>query len=127
MQNVNVLIVEDDAHSQRIFHDALEHFGFTIRTAGSAEEALRVLDEVTPAVAIVDIRLPGVNGWELMRRLRADERFAGIRLVAVSVYDADREMIEAVKPDRYLSKPVDPRVLKGVIEELLNGAAEAAT
>jgi CheY-like chemotaxis protein len=123
--NVNVLIVEDDAHSMRIFSDALEHFGFSVCAAGSAEAALRMLEDVRPAVAIIDIRLPGASGWDLIRTLRSDARHAGMRVVAVSVYDADREQIEAAKPDRYLSKPIDPRVLKGVIEDLLAGSPES--
>jgi two-component system, sensor histidine kinase and response regulator len=123
--NVNVLIVEDDTHSRRIFSDALEHFGFSVCAAGSAEEALRILEDVRAAIAIVDIRLPGASGWDLIRTLRNDARYAGMRVVAVSVYDADREQIEAAKPDRYLSKPIDPRVLKGVMEDLLAGSAEA--
>jgi CheY-like chemotaxis protein len=115
-----VLIVEDDAHSRRIFRDALEHFGFEVMAAGSAEEGLQHLAARRPDVAIVDIRLPGMSGWHMIRQLREDERYAGIRVIAVSVYDVDHAEIAAAKPDRYLSKPVDPRVLKSVVEDLLS-------
>jgi two-component system, OmpR family, phosphate regulon response regulator PhoB len=116
-----VLIVEDDAHSMRIFRDTLEHFGYEVVSAGSAEEALGLLEVRRPDVAIVDIRLPGVSGWDMIRRLRSDERYSAIRVIAVSVYDVDHGEIEATRPDRYLSKPIDPRVLKSVVEDLLAG------
>lgn len=121
-----VLVVEDDAHSKRIFRDVLEHFGFFVATAASAEEALARLGEIKPAVVIVDIRLPGMSGWELISRLRAEERFESLRIIAVSVYDADHEQIEATRPDRYLSKPIDPRVLKSVVEDLLTSPGASA-
>jgi CheY-like chemotaxis protein len=122
----SVLVVEDDAHSKRIFRDALEHFGFEVEVAASAEEALVRLREFRPSVLIVDIRLPGLSGWDLIRRLRADERFESLRIVAVSVYDADNEQIQATRPDRYLNKPIDPRVLKSVVEDLLASPGASA-
>jgi CheY-like chemotaxis protein len=121
-----VLVVEDDAHSKRIFRDVLEHFGFVVATAASAEEALARLGEIEPAVVIVDIRLPGMSGWDLISRLRAEERFESLRIIAVSVYDADHERIAATRPDRYLSKPIDPRVLKSVVEDLLTSPGASA-
>jgi CheY-like chemotaxis protein len=91
--------------------------GHEIRVAHHGIQALRLLEEFTPDVAFIDIGLPGMTGFELAQRLRADQRTKSALLVAVTGYgrEADKEQALQSGFDRHLTKPVDHDVVLALL------------
>lgn len=116
-----VLIVDDNAANLKVARFALEGEGYEVRTATDGEEALEVLREFHPRLILMDIQLPGVDGLELTRRLKADPRTSGTVVVAVTAYamKGDREKALNAGCDGYITKPLDPILLPGQIAAYL--------
>ena len=92
-----------------------------MRTATAAEEAIAMLDVYRPRMILVDLQLPGMDGLELMRRLKADARMRDVVIVALTAYamKGDEERALAVGCDAYFSKPIDTRRLPQQVADLL--------
>jgi PAS domain S-box-containing protein len=113
-----ILIVDDNTDAAELLAVLLERLGNTTRVAYDAMSALRMLDDFEPELAVLDIGLPEIDGYELARRLRA--RVAGARLIALSGYgqQADRDRSASAGFDAHLVKPVAVATLKSVISNL---------
>ncbi len=112
------LIVDDDERIRRSLSDALDGPTVSVTTAPSAEEALQVLAEIDPDVALVDVRLPGMDGLELLRLLR--ERSPDVAVVVMSAYE-DLPTVAAAMRDGavdFLVKPLDLHVVREVIGKI---------
>ncbi len=120
--NGRVLIVDDNADAAQALELLLRNAGYDVRTAADADRALEIITTFTPHLAVLDIGLPRMNGYELAERLHGDPRLAGIRLVAVTGYgrDRDRERAFASRFDEHLVKPVSPDRLLQVVGELVS-------
>lgn len=121
-----VLVVEDDpvvAESMVVF---LQLEGYQVQSAASAETALELLDTFRPQVALVDIGLPGQDGYTLAEMIRLRQDGARLKLVAVSGYGHEEAVRRSLQAgfDRHLVKPVDPDLLCGLLAEF-SLAAEA--
>lgn len=122
LEGLRVLVVDDQTDSLEIVSTILQNFNSEVQTATSAEEALDVLKHWEPDILISDIQMPGIDGYELMRRIRRDKptfrhRIAAIALTAYSRAE-DRLKALASGFHTHLSKPVDPRELVAVISSL---------
>nr|MBA3464980.1 response regulator [Deltaproteobacteria bacterium] len=124
-----VLIVDDNQDALALLADALETRGFLIHRAHDAPSALAIAPTKLPRVALLDIGLPVMDGYELGRRLRELPGLADIRLVAVTGYGtaADVEKSRAAGFLAHLVKPVTLDAVQVTIEQLLDGKAELAT
>jgi CheY-like chemotaxis protein len=100
--------VEDDASLREIYAGALRGYGHEVRTAADGAAALQALrNGWTPCVVFLDLRMPGMDGWELSRRLRADERFQSLPMVVVAAhFRIDQEAAE-IGAATWLQKPFD--------------------
>src|SRR5262252_2051479 len=105
--SVLVLIVEDEPVLARAIATFLERHGLATVTAGSGEDALRLAEETSPDVAVVDIRLPGIDGLEVLREFRADS--PGRQVIVTTAHASVASALEAMKLGAfdYLTKPVD--------------------
>jgi PAS domain S-box-containing protein len=114
---VSVLVVDDNTDAADILVMFLEMNGCTARAAHTAGEALAMLEEFTPQVALFDIGLPDMNGYELARRTRALPAGAGMLLVAATGWgqDADKQLAFDAGFDHHLTKPIDFDVLRGLL------------
>jgi CheY-like chemotaxis protein len=114
-----VLIVDDNEDAADLMAEALESMGHSTRVAYDGPQALRVVGDFVPDVALVDIGLPVMDGHELARRLRESPRLARLRLVAVTGYgqESDRQRSREAGFDAHLVKPVDVDRLADVITE----------
>ena len=103
-----VLIVDDNEDAAELLSVALAHRGYDTHVAHDAPSALQVAAELAPDVAILDIGLPVMNGYELASHLRKLPGLAGIRLVAVTGYgqESDRARSEQAGFQHHLVKPV---------------------
>jgi two-component system, cell cycle response regulator DivK len=119
-----VLIVEDNARSMKLFRDTLRAAGYRTLEAATGGEAVQSATEHRPALVLMDIRLPDMDGLEALRHLRRDGRTAAIPVLALTAQamKGDRERFRAAGFDGYLAKPVDIDELLGAVEQLLRTA-----
>jgi DNA-binding response OmpR family regulator len=120
-----VLIVDDDAELRDTFRDVLSDHGFAALCARNGLEALALLrrpDGARPSAILLDLKMPEMNGWELLARLRASRSLAGIPVLVVSVCDAARAL-EGVAS--YLAKPVEVGALVAALRACCRGAPDA--
>jgi len=117
---LSVLIVDDNEDAAVMLTVFLELRGHRVRSAAGAVAALRLLAEEPAEVALLDIGLPDMDGYELASRIRGDRRLDSVRLVAVTGYGqaSDRQKAEAAGFDAHLVKPVDTAVLERVLAGL---------
>jgi two-component system cell cycle response regulator DivK len=112
-----VLLVEDNPHNRKIFSGMLGHAGFTVVEAEDGHQALAAVEKALPDVILMDLSIPGVDGWEVTRRLKADARTQAVPIIALTAHAmrGDEERARAAGCDHYLAKPISP---KKVVEEV---------
>lgn len=115
-----VLVVDDNADAANTLCSILELFGHEVRCVYDGPSALSVADSFRPDLIFLDIGLPGMDGYEVARRLRANPAFHATRLIAVTGYGqrADRLRTQQVGFDQHLTKPVDADMLHNIISSL---------
>lgn len=103
-----VLIVEDEQDSMELLRGLLEHNGITSIGVGSAEDALKILQNLFPTLILIDLSLPGKNGWELLKILQASETHAKIPRIAITAYHTAELAEYAIEAgfDAYFAKPI---------------------
>jgi signal transduction histidine kinase/DNA-binding response OmpR family regulator len=116
-----VLAVDDVEANRMLFRDLLAPLGFEVAMAGSAQEALAILDQTRPDLVLLDLRLPGMDGFALARVLRADLRLEGIKILAASasVFGHDPGEALAAGCDGFISKPFLPEEFYSHVAQLL--------
>jgi two-component system, cell cycle response regulator DivK len=117
-----ILIVDDSPVNLKLVKVLLVNEGYDVRTAVDAEDALAVLAEFRPALILMDIQLPGMDGLTLTRRLKADPAHADVIIIALTAYamKGDEERALDAGCDGYVTKPIDTRSLADVIATHLN-------
>ena len=115
----HLLVVEDDKDARDVFCAMLDYEGAMVLGTGSAEEALAVLKTVRPHAIIIDIVLPGRDGFWLLEQLRGSHRMRTIPVVAVTAVAGREEILDAGF-DAYVAKPVRP---EGVADAVLAALA----
>src|SRR4051794_23864908 len=118
-----ILIVEDNEKNMKLARDVLRAKGYDILEAVTGEEGVRAAKERQPQLILMDIQLPGINGMEALRQIRADAACAKIPVVAftASVTQNDRSQIAAAGFDGFLSKPVNLKEFIETVQRLLAG------
>jgi len=126
MARTQILVVEDNDKNMKLFRDVLHATGYQILEASTGGQALALACEHRPALVLMDIQLPDMDGLEVLGRLRADERSAAIPVLAVTAQAmrGDRERFIAAGFDGYLSKPVDVDELLATIGWYCHGGDE---
>jgi CheY-like chemotaxis protein len=114
-----ILIVDDNVDAADMLGDALGYLGHEVSVAYDARRALAILERFEPSVALLDIGLPIMNGYQLAERILSTKRLAGIRLIAITGYGRprDREQARAVGFEHHMVKPVDFALLKKLIDD----------
>jgi two-component system cell cycle response regulator DivK len=109
MTGPQVLVVEDNERNMKLFRDVLQASGFRTLEATTGERAVELVLEHRPDLVLMDIQLPDIDGVQALDRLRADDRFASVPVLALTAQamEGDRERFLAAGFDGYLSKPVD--------------------
>jgi PAS domain S-box-containing protein len=130
LDDVTVLLVEDDEEARELVSRTLGRLGARVQAVASAEQGLEVLRHERPQILVSDIGMPGMDGYELIRRVRdgAVEANVAIPAVAITGYASpgDRERAMAAGYQAHLAKPVDTRVLVEVITALVTAARARA-
>lgn len=112
-----ILIVDDNAANLKLARMLLAGEGFDVRTAADAEEAFSTLRSFRPRLILVDLQMPGMDGFELTRRLKSDPTTREIVVLALTAYamKGDEERARQAGCDGYVSKPIDTRTLPSLI------------
>ena len=118
-----ILVVEDNDKNMKLFRDVLHANGYYTLEATTGARAVELASERLPDLVLMDIRLPDVDGVEVLGRLRADERTVDIPVLAVTAQamEGDRERFLAAGFDGYLAKPVEVRELAAAVKHHCTG------
>src|SRR5829696_2278970 len=113
-----ILVVEDNDKNRKLVRDVLTFKGYEIIEAVTGEDGVRLALERMPRLILMDIQLPGIDGIEALRRIRADETTRGTPIIAVtaSALDRDRQKIMAAGFDGYQSKPLNVKGFMAAVE-----------
>ena len=116
-----VLVVDDNPTNLKLIAYLLQAKGYDVRTAPDAETALLLVHEVRPLLILMDLQLPGMDGLELTRLLKADPQTRDIVVIAVTAYamKGDEERARAAGCDGYIAKPFSPRQLLAAVNGFL--------
>ena len=111
MAGERILVVDDNPLNLKVTRLLLVSEGYQVRTARDAQEALVTLETFHPRLILMDIRMPGMDGLELTRRLRADPSMDGVAILALTAYamKGDEERARQAGCDGYVTKPIDTR------------------
>ena len=122
MANELILIVEDNEKNRKLVRDVLQHTGYKTLEAETGEDGVRLAQESHPALVLMDIQLPGMNGIEALGRLRADAKTKKIPVIAVtaSAMTHDRAKIMSAGFDGYQSKPINVKEFLVAVREMLD-------
>ena len=118
-----ILLVEDNPENRDMLSRRLIRRGFEIEFAEDGEEAVRKAKQAAPALILMDLSLPVMDGWEATRRIKADSETAAIPVIALTAHamSSDRERALEAGCDDYDTKPVDLERLLGKMQALLPG------
>jgi CheY-like chemotaxis protein len=122
-----VLLVEDNEDNRIIYSTVLRHLGYTVVEALDGDQAIALARSVLPDVILMDISIPGVDGWEATRILRQDPGTKAIPIIALTAHALpdDRARATAVGFTSYLAKPVEPRAVVAEVRRWIGGGAGA--
>ena len=118
-----ILVVDDTPQNIKLLGDLLGAKGYEVTTAANGEQALASIAAQPPDLVLMDIQLPGINGIEAFKQIRADESTAKIPVVALtaSATPTDRSQITAAGFDAFISKPINLKEFVETVKRLVDG------
>ena len=128
MANESIMLVEDEESIVELVRYNLSREGYTVHVAMSGEDALTLVRSANPALILLDIMLPEINGIEVCRRLRRDERTMGTPVIMLTARGEESDIIAGLEAgaDDYVTKPFSPRVLMARVRAVLRRKSEPA-
>jgi two-component system, cell cycle response regulator DivK len=124
-----ILIIEDNEKNRKLERDILQFYGYRTMEAETAEAGIGLAQATPPALVLMDIQLPGMNGIAALHHLRADPRTRAIPVIAVtaSAMTHDRQQIMAAGFDGYQAKPIDVTQFVAAVRQAVARPAEGET
>ncbi len=119
--SARILVIEDQEDNRRILRDLLTSAGYEVIEAVTGEEGVIMAEASLPDLILLDIELPGFDGYEATRRIKANSALRHIPIVAVTSYALSGDDVKALEAgcDGYVTKPFSPRALLAKIREYL--------
>jgi len=126
MPGEEILVVEDNPINSQLVEALLKRCGYTVKIAADAEIALDLLKEYHPALILMDIQLPGMDGLQLTKLLKHNPQTQNILILALTAYamQGDQEKILEAGCDGYMTKPFDTRALPLKIAEMIDSISK---
>ncbi len=127
MAGETVLVVDDEAHIVELAALYLEQEGFRVQSAGDGVRALEMIARQPPALMVLDLMLPGVDGWEVCRRVRSGKAAPDLPIIMLTARDDDVDKIVGLElgADDYVTKPFNPRELVARVKSILRRTRRA--
>ena len=118
-----ILVVEDNERNLKLLRDVLEYAGYDVRVARTGEDGVTLAVKEPPDLVLMDLQLPGIDGMEAFRQLRASPRTADVPVVAVTAQamKEDRERVLEAGFDGYVEKPISVRAFPEQVRRFLSG------
>jgi two-component system alkaline phosphatase synthesis response regulator PhoP len=125
MASETILVIEDEMDIQELMRFNLERDGYAVVTASSVEAAEKILEKQLPSLVLLDLMLPGENGFTYCRKLRAAARTQLVPVIMVTARDEDADIVAGLEvgADDYMTKPFSPRVLLARVRAVLRRRA----
>jgi len=122
-----ILVADDEPHILRVVKDKLANAGFTVMTATNGEEALEAARREKPALVLLDVMMPKMNGFDVCRALRAEADFKNVPILLLTArgQEVDRQMGLDAGASEYITKPFSPRELLATVQTHLEAAKTA--
>lgn len=113
MSKAHIFVVEDDPDIRELLAYTLGKEGYVIVQAASGEAAQKLLEELVPDLILLDVMLPGMDGLELLRKLKSDQRFKTVPVILASAKGEEADVVAGLElgAEDYVTKPFSPRVL----------------
>ena len=126
MEGKTILVVEDEIDILNLIAYNLERDGYRVLKAGTGEEGLGLARNRRPDIILLDLMLPGIDGLEICRRLKADEKTGCIPIIMVSARGEESDVVVGLElgADDYISKPFSPRILLARVRSVLRRAGK---
>lgn len=119
--NTKILVVEDEEDISELICHNLKKAGFVYDTAFSGEEGLKKVEEILPELVLLDVMLPNMNGFEVLRRVHGSEKYRQVSVIMLTAKDSDQDVVKGLElgADDYIAKPFSPSVLIARIKSVL--------
>ena len=119
--NKTILVIEDQEDNRRILRDLLTNSGFEVIEAVTGTDGVRIAETHHPDLILMDIQLPGIDGYDATRRIKANPNLQKIPIIVVTSYALSGDDVKAFEAgcDAYVTKPFSPRNLLAKIREFL--------
>ena len=123
MPPAHILIADDHDDNRELLRVMLTEAGYAVREAGNGQECIEAARAADFALALIDLSMPQLDGWGVIRALRADERTRRLPCVVVTAYASERDRQQALAAgfDAYLSKPYRAKELLALVARLIDG------
>jgi two-component system cell cycle response regulator len=122
-KNITLLVVDNSPPNLELMRSLFEPFGYTVHTAGNVKDGLKLARQVEPDLILSDVHMPGADGYEFIRRAKADSQLHNIPFAFISstVWQTS-EPLKALEHGavRFIQRPIEPQQLLKEIEECLN-------
>ncbi|TDJ51181.1 MAG: response regulator [Nitrospina sp.] len=115
-----ILVIDDEANIRLLYKEELQDEGYEVALAANAEEALKAIETAEPDLITLDIKMPGMNGIELLRKLKEDKK--DIPVIICSAYGAYKQDFQVWASEAYVVKSADLQELKTTIKEVLDAS-----
>lgn len=121
MSGAMILVVEDNPDNMYVLDHLLTRKGYAVRQAARGEEALAIIKQQRPALVLMDMQMPGMDGYAVVRAIREQPELGELPVIAVtaSSMPGDREQTLAAGCTDYVAKPISPRDLLQLVEQYL--------
>ncbi|MCC6728564.1 MAG: response regulator [Chthonomonadales bacterium] len=119
-----ILVVDDEVHIPRLVRASLQRHGYEVETATDGLEALQKVEADRPDLIVLDVAMPNMDGFEVLRRLKANTLTCSIRVVMLTARDQERDVARGWQTgaDAYLIKPFNPADLVAIVKSTLGDA-----
>lgn len=114
-----ILLVDDETNIRFVYQEEFKDEGYRVISAANGEEALQLFDEENPDLVILDIQMPGMNGIEVLRRMKTKN--SSVPVILSSAYPEFKQDLGAWASDEYIVKSSDLQQLKDVVNRYLSG------
>jgi DNA-binding response OmpR family regulator len=120
LMTATILLVDDERDLLELLTAVLRRHSYNIATARSAKQAFEYMENETPDLIILDVAMPEMSGTEMLRSLREDPRYSGVKVILLTAIPGVVTAEDAALADRVFAKPLTVRELESIVAEVLN-------